>query len=103
MAKIVIELDDSILDIAKNNQRFYPVYLFEKIWKAIVKGVSLDDIKAEIIEEKDCAYADFESYKVEYLGQDWEDVEDSLPQDDFRYGMERCIEILNKYRIESED
>lgn len=98
MAKIVIELDDSILDIAKNNQRFYPVYLFEKIWKAIVKGVSLDDIKAEIIEEKDCAYADFESYKVEYLGQDWEDVEDSLPQDDFRYGMERCIEILNKYR-----
>ena len=103
MAKIVIELDDSILDIAKNNQRFYPVYLFEKIWKAIVKGVSLDDIKAEIIEEKDCAYADFESYKVEYLGQDWEDVEDSLPQDDFRYGMERCIEILNKYRTENED
>lgn len=103
MAKIVIELDDSILDIAKNNQRFYPVYLFEKIWKAIVKGVSLDDIKAEIIEEKDCAYADFESYKVEYLGQDWEDVEDSLPQNDFRYGMERCIEILNKYRTESED
>ena len=103
MGKIVIELDDSILDIAKNNQRFYPVYLFEKIWKAIVKGVSLDDIKAEIIEEKDCAYADFESYKVEYLGQDWEDVEDSLPQDDFRYGMERCIEILNKYRTESED
>ena len=103
MAKIVIELDDSILDIAKNNQRFYPVYLFEKIWKAIVKGVSLDDIKAEIIEEKDCAYADFEEYKVEYLGQDWEDVEDSLPQDDFRYGMERCIEILNKYRTERED
>ena len=103
MAKIVIELDDSILDIAKNNQRFYPVYLFEKIWKAIVKGVSLDDIKAEIIEEKDCAYADFEEYKVEYLGQDWEDVEDSLPQDDFRYGMERCIEILNKYRTKNED
>ena len=102
MAKIIIELDDSILDIAKNNQRFYPVYLFEKIWKAIVKGISLDDIKAEI-EEKDCAYADFEEYKVEYLGQDWEDVEDSLPQDDFRYGMERCIEILNKYRIKNED
>ena len=65
MGKIVIELDDSILDIAKNNQRFYPVYLFEKIWKAIVKGVSLDDIKVKIIEEKECAYADFEQYMEE--------------------------------------
>ena len=99
MAKIVIELDDSILDIAKNNQRFYPVYLFEKIWKAIVKGISLDDIKAEIIEEKDFAYADFDEYKRQVL----EVESDELPQDDFRYGMERCIEILNKYRTESED
>ena len=99
MAKIIIELDDSILDIAKNNQRFYSVYLFEKIWKAIVKGVSLDDIKAEIIEEKDFAYADFDEYKRQVL-----EVEaDSLPQDDFRYGMERCIEILNKYRTENEN
>ena len=97
MAKIVIELDDSILDIAKNNQRFYPVYLFEKIWKAIVKGVSLDDIKAEIEEEKECAYADFEQYKIDYLDVDPEYVEDELPQDDFRYGMERCLEIINKH------
>lgn len=59
---------------------------------------ALDDIRAEILEEKECAYADFEEYKVEYLGQDWEDVLDSLPQDDFRYGMERCIEIIDEYR-----
>lgn len=63
----------------------------------------LDKIRNEILKEKECAYADFERYKVEYLGQDWEDVLDSLPQDDFRYGMERCIEIINKYRAESED
>lgn len=63
----------------------------------------LDKIRAEILEEKECAYADFERYKVEYLGQDSEDVLDSLPQDDFRYGMERCIDIIDKYKAESEN
>ena len=63
----------------------------------------LDKIKAELIEEKECAYADFKRYKVEYLGQDWDDVCDSLPQDDFRYGLERCIDIINKYKAESEE
>jgi len=58
----------------------------------------LDDIRVEILEEKECAYADFEEYKVEYLGQNWEDALDSLPQDDFRYGMERCVEIIDEYR-----
>lgn len=62
----------------------------------------LDKIRAEILEEKECAYADFERYKVEYLGQDWEDVLDSLPQDDFRYGMERALEIIRKHIAESE-
>ena len=56
-----------------------------------------EDIKAEIREEKEFAYADFERYKVECLGQEWEDVYDSLPQDDYRYGMERCLEIINKH------
>ncbi|MBP3889356.1 MAG: hypothetical protein J6F30_17160 [Cellulosilyticum sp.] len=63
----------------------------------------LDKIRAEILEEKECAYADFERYKAEYLGQDWEDALDSLPQDDFRYGMERCIDIIDKYKSESEE
>ena len=63
-------------------------------------GDVLDKIKDEILEEKECAYADFERYKVEYLGQDWEDVYDSLPNDDYRYGMERCIEIIDRYRNE---
>jgi hypothetical protein len=62
----------------------------------------LDKIRAEILEEKECAYADFERYKVEYLGQDSEDVLDSLPQDEFRYGMERCIDIIDKYKAKRE-
>lgn len=53
----------------------------------------LDKIKDEIVEEKEYAYADFERYN-EDLGQDLED--------DFRYGMERCIEIIDKYKVESE-
>ena len=57
----------------------------------------LENIRSEIKEERECAYADFERYKVEYLGQDWEDAYDSLPQDDFRYGMERCLEIIDKH------
>lgn len=62
----------------------------------------LDKVRAEILEEKECAYADFERYKVEYLGQDWDDVYDNLPQDDFRYGMERCIDIIDKYKAEED-
>lgn len=57
----------------------------------------IEDIKAEIKDEKEFAYADFEQYKVAYLGVDAEYVEDELPFDDFRYGMERCLEIINKH------
>ena len=67
------------------------------------KSDVLDKIRAEILEEKKHAYADFERYKVEYLGQDWEDALDSLPQDDFRYGMERAVEIIDKYTTEGSD
>lgn len=62
----------------------------------------LDKIRAEILDEKEYAYADFEQYKIDYLGVDAEYVEDELPQDDFRYGMERCVEIIDKYKAESE-
>ena len=56
-----------------------------------------DKLRAEILEEKECAYADFNKYKVDYLGVDSRYVEDELPYDDFRYGMERCIEIIDRY------
>lgn len=79
------------------------IYDDEGIGHNVVPMSVLDRIKAEIVEEKECAYADFEKYKVEYLGQDWEDALDSLPQDDFRYGMERAIDIINKYKSGSED
>ena len=58
---------------------------------------AFESIRTEINEEREHAYADFERYKVEYLGQDWEDALDSLPQDEFRYGMERCLEIISAH------
>lgn len=58
----------------------------------------LDKIRAEIIDEKDFAYADFDRYKEEVLGVE----PDELPDDDFRFGMERAIEIIDKYKAESE-
>lgn len=77
----------------------------ERLRKEIIESAKtnrlvLDKIKAEILEEKECAYADFGKYKVDYLGVDSKYVEDELPYDDFRYGMERCIEIIDKYRNE---
>ena len=98
--KLIIDIPDRIhygieTGITHNGSEACQIVL-----DAVKNGVLLDKIREEILEEKECAYADFERYKVEYLGQDWEDAYDSLPQDDFRYGMARCIEIIDKYKGE---
>ena len=51
-------------------------------------------IRKQLIEEKEAAYADFDEYKREVLGVD--DIDD-LPQDDYRYGLERAIDIIIEY------
>lgn len=43
------------------------IYDDEGIGHNVVPMSVLDMIKAEIVEEKECAYAGFEKYKVEYL------------------------------------
>lgn len=55
--------------------------------------------KAEILDEAEYAYADFDKYKEDVLHAD----SDELPNDDFRYGLLRAIEIINKYKAESEE
>ena len=52
----------------------------------------IDEIKAEIIDEAEFAYADFDRYKEEVLCVE----SDELPDDDFRYGLERAFEIINR-------
>lgn len=54
----------------------------------------LDKIRAEIKEEAEYAYADFDEYKENILHAE----ADELPDDDFRYGLERAVEIINKYK-----
>ena len=58
------------------------------------KTYVLDRIKAEILDEAEYAYADFDQYKEAFLYVE----PDELPDDDFRYGLERAVEIINKYR-----
>lgn len=97
MKEVVIKISDDDycwLKQVSEGYTSYPCTL--RLYEAVKNGILLEDIKAEIKEERECAYADFEQYKVEYLGQDWEDVLDSLPHDDFRYGMERTLEIINR-------
>lgn len=58
----------------------------------------LDKIKEQILDEADYAYADFDRYKEDILCVE----ADELPDDDFRYGMNRAIDIINKYRGRSD-
>lgn len=55
----------------------------------------LELIKDQIIEESDFAYADFDRYKEEVLGIE----PDELPDDDFRYGMNRAVEIICEHAV----
>ena len=61
--------------------------------KALQQEDVLDKIRGEILDEAEYAYADFDQYKEDILHAE----PDELPDDDFRYGLERAVEILNKY------
>lgn len=52
-------------------------------------------LREDIKDESEFAFADFDKYKYEVLGID--DVDD-LPYDDYRYGMERALELIDIYR-----
>lgn len=85
-----------IIDIDVNDDLF-------ALTNAIRNGIPLSKIINQIEDEKDFAYADFERYKVECLGQDWEDAYDGLPDDDFRYGMERALDIICEHIKENQN
>lgn len=56
--------------------------------------IPFDKIRAEILDEAEYAYADFDKYKEDVLHTE----ADELPDDDFRYGLQRAIEIIDKYK-----
>lgn len=68
-----------------------------------VKAVPIDKLKNlvdKLQDEKDYAYANFDEYKLDVLGCD--DVDD-LPNDDYRFGLNRAIVLLQLLIAESED
>ena len=58
--------------------------------KAADATTKIDLVVQQLREEAEYAYADFDKYKAETLGAD----ADELPDDDFRYGLERAIEVI---------
>lgn len=67
-----------------------------KAIEALEQESIIDKIRAEILDEAEYAYADFDRYKEDILRSE----PDELPDDDFRYGLERAVEIIDKYRKE---
>lgn len=59
----------------------------------------LKNLVDKLQDEKDYAYADFDEYKIVELCCD--DVDD-LPNDDYRFGLNRAIELLQLLIVESE-
>lgn len=95
-----MDLIDREVLIKQTVEKFYTTNYFKHITDMIdnaqkvdaVPMSVIDEIKAEIIDEAEFAYADFDSYKEEVLGVE----SDELPDDDFRYGLERAFEIINR-------
>ena len=54
----------------------------------------IEKIRSRILYEAEYAYADFDRYKEDILYAE----PDELPDDDFRYGLERAVEIIDKYK-----
>lgn len=46
--KLIIEIPENIIEGAKSSPNYYPIYHFEKMWRAIINGIPLDEIRAEI-------------------------------------------------------
>lgn len=70
------------------------VTAYDMAIKALEQEDVLEKVIAEILDEAEYAYADFDQYKEDILHAE----PDELPDDDFRYGMERAVEIINKFR-----
>lgn len=100
------KLLDAVIEATGDNMmggKYYKAYksgvinAYNRLVKAIKEleqGDAIDKISSEILDEAEYAYADFDRYKEDILHAE----SDELPNDDFRYGMERAVEIINKYR-----
>lgn len=97
--KIIIKERDSLRanPIVKVDDCLYEA--LDMAIKVLEHEAILDKIIAEIWEEAEWAYSDFDDYKEVVL----EAEPDELPDDEFRFGLHRAVEIINKYKAESEE
>ncbi|MBR6848772.1 MAG: hypothetical protein IKM88_00855 [Lachnospiraceae bacterium] len=74
------------------NKESMEMYMWLKELKTLrqAREDAYKEIKRRIEEEAEYAYADFEQYKADVLNSE----QDELPDDDFRYGMQRALEIV---------
>ena len=96
--QIVIEISDYDKEWVTNGV-YIPDEINRRIAETIINGIPLDKITAEIWEEAEWAYSNFDEYKEIVL----EAEPDELPDDEFRFGLHRAVEIINKYKTESEE
>ena len=80
--KLIIDIPKDVIEGAKSSPNYYPTYHFEKIWEAIVNGIPLDKIRAEIMK--------LQTYKM-FEGEDAVYVE-----------CEDVLQVIDKYMVESE-
>lgn len=91
--KLIIELPKDYYEIIKHDVEHNLTHF--RTEEIIGNGIPLDDVKAEINEERVFARDDFRQYKVDILGVDPETVDDEYPNDEFHKGMERVIDIID--------
>lgn len=73
------------------NSNFAPM-LDQKEKHPALRDPIIFKIRKQLLDEKELAYADFDAYKVDVLGVE----ADELPDDDFKSGLERAIDIINR-------
>ena len=60
--KLIIDIPKDIIESAKSNPNYYPAYHFEKIWRAIAKGIPLPKGHGRLIDADDIALIDEQFY-----------------------------------------
>lgn len=82
--KLIIDIPENIIEGAKSSPNYYPIYHFEKMWRAIINGIPLDNLRAEIDEQKN------------HRGFDEDDM------CIYKEGLVDALEIIDKYKEEQE-
>ena len=77
--QIVIDIPKDIIEGAKSNPNYYPTYHFEKIWRAIAKGIPLPKGHGRLIDADELEPRDIspEAWYSPMWGFELVDIEDA--------------------------